>query len=188
MKEAIGDALRSFAHSTTPEELAKKGVRRVRSVSMSQFTNMIHVAIERALEERGAQLEPELQNTVIRGAREQLHRMLAAREDLETRRARVADLRAELDEAADSAAAVRSGESQGDESERVAVLERRIAKLAAALEETEASLEAALSSFDNGLRSGVRRSDGVEEDDPKRDQKLDMMKGIFEQNEDLDHE
>ncbi|MEM6569366.1 MAG: hypothetical protein AAF957_13200 [Planctomycetota bacterium] len=50
--DALTATIRRWTRSTTPEELAKRGVKKVRSVSMNRMASLIEKAVNRALIER----------------------------------------------------------------------------------------------------------------------------------------
>ncbi len=52
LNQALSDALREFGSPTTPHELERRGVQRVRSISMAQISAMIEKAVNRTILER----------------------------------------------------------------------------------------------------------------------------------------
>ncbi len=52
LNQALSDAIREFGSPTTPHELERRGVQRVRSISMAQISAMIEKAVNRTILER----------------------------------------------------------------------------------------------------------------------------------------
>ena len=83
------------------------------------------------------------------------------------------------------ASALIAGRAEADE--RVQELERRVAKLVAALEASERALARAsvLQQLETGLESIYRTVQGLPDDDPEAEAKRDLMRAIFERNLEL---
>jgi hypothetical protein len=52
LNQALSEAIREFGSPTTPHELERRGVQRVRSISMAQISAMIEKAVNRTILER----------------------------------------------------------------------------------------------------------------------------------------
>ena len=238
--------IRRWAKPTTPKELEARGVKRVRSVSMSRIASLIEKAINRELIARTLEGDTDDALSLSANARagflELARQEMSGRVDAEAESSAFADLdrlraelearRSELEEkerrldsrdlrvddsferrlravfAARSAS--RDPELEG-EVVRVALeelgemraraleerraesrrethqLERRIAKLAGLLEQTEGELRRtrAVKAVDPGLASVFAEVQGLDEGDERFAQKQDLMKCIFEANPEL---
>ena len=179
----------------------------MRSIPLSQVSRMIGIALDQALNEHRAELSDEQQAEIVEGAEGRLRDLLSTRRQLDEAADGRREAHAEpqqvgesssLDEDAARVAALLDG-AEGDPTalrqavegaierarERESLLERRVAKLLRSAEETETALESALRCFEipRNLRSNALR--GVEQDDPRRDQKLSMMKDVLRSNQGL---
>lgn len=236
--------IRRWAKPTTPKELEARGVKRVRSVSMSRIASLIEKAINRELIARTLDGDTDDALSLSANARagflELARNEMSGRVDAESESRAFADLdrlraelearRSELEEkerrleggdlgveddtferrlravfAARSAS--RDPELEG-EVVRVALeelggmrsraqekrraegrretrqLERRIAKLAGLLEQTEGELRRSRAgkAIDPGLASVFAEVQGLDRGDERFTQKQDLMKCIFEAN------
>ena len=239
--------IRRWAKPTTPKELEARGVKRVRSVSMSRIASLIEKAINRELIARTIEGDTDDALSLSANARagflELARHEMSGRVDAEAESSAFADLdrlRAELDARRSeleekerrleslgpgleddslerrlravfaSRAAGRDPDLEG-EVVRVALeelaemrcraqekrraesrrethqLERRIAKLAGLLEQTEGELRRtkAERAVDPGLASVFAEVQGLDQGDERFAQKQDLMKCIFEANLEL---
>lgn len=239
--------IRRWAKPTTPKELEARGVKRVRSVSMSRIASLIEKAINRELIARTLDGDTDDALSLSANARagflELARHEMSGRVDAEAESSAFADLgrlRAELDarrseleekerrlesldpgpeddslerrlravfasRAADRDPALeaevvrvaleelaemrcRAQEKRRAESRREThQLERRIAKLAGLLEQTEGELRRtkAEGAIDPGLASVFAEVQGLDHGDERFAQKQDLMKCIFEANLEL---
>jgi hypothetical protein len=213
MNDAIGKALQAMARSTTPGELEARGVQRLRSIPLSQVSRMLEIALDQALSEHRAELSEGERAQLVEGAEGRLHALLATQRRLadaaERRReaqvgvepearevasfdevhARVAELLdgPDSDRAGGDRTELRSAVEAVVERarEREAQLERRIAKLLRAVDETEAALRSARACFDTAHNYRSHALPGLEEGDPRRDQKLSMLEDVARENRGL---
>ena len=236
--------IRRWAKPTTPKELEARGVKRVRSVSMSRIASLIEKAINRELiartlegdtddalslsanaragflelarQEMSGRVDAEAESSAFAG----LDRLRA---ELEARRAELEEKERRLDgrdpgveddsfERRLRAVFASRGANRDPELEREVVrvaleelgemrsraqekrraesrretnqLERRIAKLAGLLEQTEGELRRtrARKEVDPGLASVFTEVQGLDLGDERFAQKQDLMRGIFEAN------
>jgi hypothetical protein len=63
---------------------------------------------------------------------------------------------------------------------------RRLEKVLRALEKAEAAMAQAAADLDDGLASGYREVQGIDPDDPRREQKLRMLTALYEDNRPVD--
>lgn len=236
--------IRRWAKPTTPKELEARGVKRVRSVSMSRIASLIEKAINRELIARTLEGDTDDALSLSANARagflELARQEMSGRVDAEAESSAFADLdrlraelearRAELEEkerrldgrdpgveddsferrlrAVFASRAVNRDPELEREVVRVALeelgemrsrarderraesrretnqLERRIAKLAGLLEQTEGELRRtrARKEVDPGLASVFTEVQGLDLGDERFAQKQDLMKCIFEAN------
>ena len=236
--------IRRWAKATTPKELEARGVKRVRSVSMSRIAALIEKAINRELiartlegdaddatslsanaragflelarSEMSGEVDAQAESSAFANMGRLRAELDARRTELEARERRLEmrDLSVEdhsLERRLRQTFASRSGEfDPALESEVVRValeelsgmrsraledrraegrresqrLERRIAKLAGLLEQTEGELRRTRSrqAEDPGLASIFAEVQGLDSEDERFGQKRDLMKGIFEAN------
>lgn len=206
MNDALGTALRALTRPTTPRELQERGVHRLRSIPLSEFTRMVEIALDQALREGRAELSDGERADLVMSAEGRLRTLLSTqrrltdaaesrREALEEWQSREAS--AVDDDLAQVAALIDSAEGDSNQlasavqgaleraRERESLLERRIAKLLGAVEETEAALQSALACFDTTHKHRSHARPGLEQDDPRREQKLSMMKEVLRTNRGL---
>ena len=96
--EALADALREIGESSTPEELHKSGVRRVRRVSREMVSRLIEKAVNRTLMGRTIGVpEGELRELVQR-AQDEFYRIVGQRDEIDRTRERLGEQRLALKE------------------------------------------------------------------------------------------
>ena len=83
LDSAITDAVRRWARPTTVEELQARGVRKVRSVSMTRIAGLLEKAVNRALVQRTIGDMGEENDSFSRAAREEFVKMVRSGEDAE---------------------------------------------------------------------------------------------------------
>ncbi len=72
----VTDVVRRFARETTPEEMQARGVRKVRSVSLTRIASLIETAIQNALMQRNLGVVEDHQEAFSEAAREEFVRMI----------------------------------------------------------------------------------------------------------------
>jgi hypothetical protein len=201
--EALYEAAREIGNPESPNDLARRGVRRVRSVSREKLSSLLNKAVEKALRKRGlgdAEVSDLVDNMqaglldLLHGARQvEIARSAMAdqRRALEgeldahgdDRIAPIGDPRFTLPPTTDSEVerAIRERDMTIDR------LERRIAKLLAAFEETERAFQRALASkhLDAGIASLYRVVQGLSPNAPQVERKRALMEEIFRENVNL---
>ena len=80
LNQALTDVVRRWARPTTPEELAQRGVARLRSVSLSRVANLIEKAVNRTLLARTIGDPGDSERGFSQAARAEFVRMLSAPE------------------------------------------------------------------------------------------------------------
>jgi hypothetical protein len=198
--EALWDAAREMTGAESPAELARRGVRRVRSVSREQLSALLDKAVEKALRKRG--LGDEDVSDLVDNMQAGWLDLLRGVKQVEVARSALADQRRELEGEVGSLTLARgtgvepatSFVAMNDPSavaralrERdslIESLERRLAKVVKALEETERAFQQALASahFDHGIASLYRVVQGLSADAPHVQQKRMLMEEIFRAN------
>jgi len=79
---ALDDALREMGRPTTPEDLARRGVKRVRSVGMREVSLLIERAVNRTLVERTLSVAPREVEALVDAAQGEFTRQLKGLTDL----------------------------------------------------------------------------------------------------------
>ncbi len=247
LDNTLTSTIRRWAKPTTPRELEARGVKRVRSVSMSRIASLIEKAINRELIARTLDGDTDDALSLSVNAREGFLELArgemsggvdvgadsSALADLDRLRGELEASRAELEERG----RIRSGAEVGVEDEALELrlravfasrpgaadpelerdvvqaaldelsemrgraaerrqaegrretrqLERRIAKLAGLLEQTEGELRRtrARGAPDPGVASIYAEVQGLDAGDGRHEQKKDLMKCIFEANLEL---
>ena len=203
MNDAFGKALRELARPTTPRELEARGVRRLRSIPLSQVARVFEIALDQTLGERRGELSEEERAELAESAEGRLRSLVLIPRRLtdaaESQRQAHAEPQASevptLDEDAARVSALldRADAEPGElrsalegaferARERERRLERRVAKLLRSAEESEAALQSALDCFDPAHKYRSHAPRGVEQDDPRREQKLSMMEDVLRTN------
>lgn len=96
---ALGEALEEIGRHTTPEQLQRRGVRRVLSVTRADVSRLIEVAVNRTLMERTiGGLSETQKRLVIDEAQERFNEGLKNMHELRESQADVQDLRSEMEQ------------------------------------------------------------------------------------------
>lgn len=82
INSALDDALREMGRPTTPEDLARRGVKRVRSVGMREVSLLIERAVNRTLVERTLSVAPREVEELVAAAQGEFTRQLKGLTDL----------------------------------------------------------------------------------------------------------
>ncbi len=91
LNEALTDAVRRWARPTTPEELKRRGVRSVRSVSMTRVASLIEKAVNRTMIARTIGDHPEDGDSFSVAARREFLRMVTGEDAPPSTRAEADD-------------------------------------------------------------------------------------------------
>lgn len=180
--DPLYDLLKESGKVATPEELARRGVRRVRSLGAQDLERLVRQAVNRTLVDSTVGVAPAEIDELVERAHGELRRLLAARRELDETRAQIRGVPQSLRE---ELAALREeqGESGSDvQNHRIDLLERRLAKVIRALEETEVALEETARRIDRGIASAYRETQGLSADDPRASTKLTMLRGVYDEN------
>ena len=171
------DAVRGLGKASSLEDLQRRGVRSVMSVSVSQVAAIIEQAVNETVAERTPDFDPQQRRALVHAATQRTLRLMRLQREILSRRERLARYREEL---AGEQERVASGEvgPLGDD-----IVERRLRKVTAYLDETDRAIHAALRAIEALLPFTHRRSEGVAEDDPQRDCKQQMLTQVFHSNE-----
>jgi len=198
--DALFEAAREIGSPETPAQLSRRGVRRVRSVSREKLSSLLDRAVEKALKKRGL-AEDEVSDLVdnmqagvldlLRGVKQvEIVRATMAGEQ----RALDGEFQAFVRDGAPDAirAEPRSGPRDLEREIRerdmeIERLQRRLAKLMAAFQETERAFQHALASkhLDAGIASLYRVVQGLSSNAQHLDQKRALIEEIFRANLDL---
>jgi hypothetical protein len=79
---ALDEALRELGRPTTPEDLRRRGVKRVRAVGMREVSLLIERAVNRTLVERTLAVPHAVVEELVRGAQDEFTRQLQGLTDL----------------------------------------------------------------------------------------------------------
>jgi hypothetical protein len=207
--DALYGAAREIGSNVTLTDLKRLGIPRVRYVPRAKMSELLERAVEKALEERrkhdvGVSALVDLVQKGLLGLLHGAQEVETARRDIEHQRlalhnelatlARERDPASRLDRpytpAASGSDAAYDSEAERAIRERdmtIGLLERRLAKLASTLEQTERALQRAAASqnLERGIESLYRVVQGLSESDPQVDQKRAMMREIFRANLEL---
>jgi len=96
LNEALTDAVREFGRPTTPEQLEKRGVRRLRSISIDQVSLMIEKAVNRTIMERTLGKTTEDLKALVEQTQLGLVGLFKGVEEFEASRGALRESRAEL--------------------------------------------------------------------------------------------
>lgn len=185
LDDALLAAAREVGNVYTPADLSERRVRRVRFVPRDKLGDVLERAVQKALEARAEQ-EQGLTD-LVGGVQAGLLGLLRGASAFETARQSVADQRDAL--AADIAEIARTRRAGTADARDLAIdrLERRVAKLMTALDQSERALARALQSraIDDGVASIYRVVQGLKGDESQLEQKRAMMAEIFSANFEL---
>jgi hypothetical protein len=205
--DALYGAAREIGSNVTLTDLKRLGIPRVRYVPRAKMSELLERAVEKALEERrkhdvGVSALVDLVQKGLLGLLHGAQEVETARRDIEHQRlalhnelatlARERDPASRLDRPYVPAIAGSASDSEAERAIRerdmtIDLLERRLAKLASTLEQTERALHRASASqnLERGIESLYRVVQGLSETDPQVDQKRAMMRDIFRANLEL---
>jgi len=93
----LGRALEEVARPTSPEQLAARGVDRVRSISTGDLSTLLECAVNRTVMDRTTGVSPSELDTQMERTRSELTRLLRARRELDETRQRMLDMRDDLE-------------------------------------------------------------------------------------------
>lgn len=170
LNEALCDALREAGRATSLEELKRRGLGQVHSLSTAQLSRLIEMAVNRTLLKRAAGAGDNEHRELVEGVEGELRRLLRAHLQLEETRGRVTAVRRELEQDLDGlsgggAAAPALGRALAQVEARASgQLEARLRELfaeqragRAAPEETEArAIVAARAALDQTAREAAQ--------------------------------
>lgn len=185
LDDALLAAAREAGHVYTPRDLTDRSVRRVRFVPREKLGEVLQNAVRKAL---ATQTENERGLfDLVGGVQAGLLGLLRGANAFETARQNVSDQRAAL--AADIAeiARIRRPGSLDSRDLLIDRLERRVKKLAEALEQSERALTRVMQSraIDDGVASIYKVVQGLPGDEANLEQKRAMMAEIFSANFEL---
>lgn len=132
-KEELADEVRQLGRRVTPEELERKGVRKLRQFSLADLNDLVARTVDRVLADRSGDEADTSRNTVV----ERTHAALAER-------------------------------AANDPEVRIELLERRLNKLADALDRSEHALAEVLDDVEAGLPIARRYVDALPDNHPLR--------------------
>lgn len=132
-KDELVDQVRQLGRRVTPEELERRGVRKLRQFTISDLNELVARTVDRVLSERGDGDGDAARNTVL----ERTHAALAER-------------------------------AANDPQFRIELLERRLNKLADALDRSENALAEVLDDVEAGLPTARRYVDSLPDNHPLR--------------------
>lgn len=185
LDQAMLDAARELGHVYTPRDLSERDVRRVRFVPKEKLGEVLANAVRKALEAR-AENERDLSD-LVGGVQIGLLGLLRGANAFETARQDVADQREAL--VADLAEIARMRKPGTLDPRDLAIdrLERRVKKLAEALEQSERALVRVMQSraIEDGVASIYKVVQGLAVDEANLEQKRAMMSEIFSANFEL---
>ena len=182
---ALRNALSELGRASTPEQLEKRGVRRIRSLSVDSISRLVEQAINRTLMERTMELDPPEVAALSADALDELLKLVEHHLDLKRRRAQIASLRAEVESELVTTGEHAQPRSPDEAAKRIEQLERRVQKLINLVEETEAALGRALRPTHLGTASIYAEVQGLEESDPNYARKQGLLRKLFEANLEL---
>ena len=186
INRALVAAVRELGRAATPHELEERGVRRVRCVSTEQVSRLIETAVEKTLRERAEKgIDAAEIGLLVDHAQLGMLRMLHGFQEVEDSRGELREHRRELEDELEQMRSERDEPASARGRDQVIErLERRVAKLVRALEQTEATLQkvAAMKNIDLGIASLYRVVQGLSCEDANLGEKRSMMKRIFEAN------
>jgi hypothetical protein len=199
--DALYGAAREIGSNVTLTDLKRLGIPRVRYVPRAKMTELLERAVEKALEERrkndvGVSALVDIVQKGLLGLLHGAQEVETARRNIEDQRqALQSELAAIERERTPSPRFDRQSPTTAYDAEQVIRerditidrLERRIAKLAATLEQTERALQRASvgQNLERGIESLYRVVQGLPADDPQVEQKREMMREIFRANLEL---
>jgi|GEM_PF-4209890 len=129
----LADEVRQLGRRVTPEELERKGVRKLRQFTLSDLNDLVARTVDRVLCERSGDEADGARNSVV----ERTHAALAER-------------------------------AANDPAVRIELLERRLSKLADALDRSEHALAEVLDDVEAGLPVARRYDDALPDNHPLR--------------------
>lgn len=132
-RDGLADEVRQLGRRVTPEELERRGVKKLRQFTISDLNDLVARTVDRVLDERDGNDADTSRNTVV----ERTHAALAER-------------------------------AASDPSVRIELLERRLSKLADALDRSEHALAEVLDDVEAGLPVARRYVDALPDNHPLR--------------------
>lgn len=174
VNDALAEGLKGLGRSMTPEDMLSRGVRKVRSLSTVQVSQLVERAVNKTILERTLRVSPEEKKELLEEVQVRMRILLRAQLDLEERRAALRSHRESL---------VTALEEANENPELDHLLRRRVKKVVEYLDETDRTIHTILGSLDIGVPPGLRPAKPPPpREDPNRRIKQRMMEGIFEAN------
>ena len=178
---SLETSVQGVGKRTTPDDLKKRGVRNIRSVSMEQLSKLIERVVSEILRERGYPFSAQEIATLKEQSAQRVHDALEIQRNLKARKADLEQTQKQFQHELAAAEAQTATSSDGSDD----VLERRIRKVMSFVEETKAAIDHALEHVENRKRPSYQAPRGLNASDPNHDQRTKLMQGVFRSNQDV---
>ena len=175
---SLENEVRGVGKRTTPEDLKKRGVRNIRSVSMEQLSRLIERSVSEILRERGYLFSAQEITSIQEESAQKVHDALEIERNLTSRQKDLEQTRKQFQQELASIPGPSSTTANTDDD----LLERRIRKVLTFIEETQAAVHQALEYVKDRKRPSYQPPGGLDTKAPDHQQRAKLMEGVFKSN------